>query len=224
LLAAVPQGGRLFPRPGRWMLHVRAVAAAAIAATALWLLTVLAQVSGPQTALLVGAALGFSAWILAVIRQRFAHAIAGVLILMLTGFTALASYRQLQSPPVISQDVQWLPLASARIDAMVRNGQTVLVDIGAAWCITCKVNDALIIDSEAIHRRLKTDVTPVRGDWTKPDTSIAAYLQSFDRFGLPFNAVFGPGAPAGIVLPELLTQEAVLNAFATASHSTSQTE
>jgi suppressor for copper-sensitivity B len=224
LLAAVPQVGRLFPRPGRWMLHVRAVAAAAIAATALWLLTVLAQVSGPQTALLVGAALGFSAWILAVIRQRFAHAIAGVLILMLTGFTALASYRQLQSPPVISQDVQWLPLASARIDAMVRNGQTVLVDIGAAWCITCKVNDALIIDSEAIHRRLKTDVTPVRGDWTKPDTSIAAYLQSFDRFGLPFNAVFGPGAPAGIVLPELLTQEAVLNAFATASHSTSQTE
>jgi hypothetical protein len=25
--------------------------------------------------------------------------------------------------------------------------------------------------------------------------------------------VFGPGAPGGIVLPELLTQEAVLNAF-----------
>lgn len=222
LLAAVPQIGRLFPRPGRWMLHMRAFAAAAIAATALWLLTVLAQVSGPQTALLVGAALGFSAWILAVVRQRFAHAIAGVLILLLTGFSAFASYRQLQAAPAALQDVRWQPLGSASIDAMVRSGQTVLVDIGAAWCITCKVNEALIIDSEAIRRHLKTDVTPVKGDWTRPDTSIAAYLQSFSRFGLPFNAVFGPGAPAGIVLPEILTQDAVLNAFARASHSTSQ--
>ena len=224
LLAAMPQVGRLFPRPGRWMLHIRSVAAAAIAATALWLLTALAQVSGPQTALLVGAALGFSIWILAVVRQRFAHAIAGVLILMLTGFSAFASYRQLEAAPVASHDVQWLPLASARIDAMVRNGQTVFVDIGAAWCLTCKVNEALIIDSEAIRRRLGTDVTPVKGDWTRPDTSVAAYLQSFGRFGLPFNAAFGPGAPAGIVLPELLTQDAVLNAFAKASYSTSQTE
>lgn len=107
---------------------------------------------------------------------------------------------------------------------MVRNGQTVFVDIGAAWCLTCKVNEALIIDSEAIRRRLGTDVTPVKGDWTRPDTSVAAYLQSFGRFGLPFNAAFGPGAPAGIVLPELLTQDAVLNAFAKASYSTSQTE
>lgn len=225
VLAVVPQLGRLLPRPGRWMLHVRVVAAAAMAATAIWLLTVLAQVSGPQTALLTGAALGFSAWTLAVIRRRFAHAIAGILILLLTGFTVFPSYTELQSPSAGgSQDVQWLPLASARIDAMVRNGQTVFVDIGAAWCVTCKVNEALIIDSDAIRQRLKADVTPVKGDWTKPDTTISAYLQSFGRFGLPFNVVFGPKAPAGLVLPELLTQDAVLNAFAKASHSPSQTE
>jgi suppressor for copper-sensitivity B len=186
LLAAMPQVGRLFPRPGKWMLHMRAVAAAAIAATAIWLLTVLAQVSGPQTALLVGAALGFSTWILAVIRQRFAHAIAGVLILMLTGFSAFASYRQLQAAPAASQDVQWLPLASARIEAMVRNGQTVLVDIGAAWCLTCKVNEALIIDSEAIRRRLRTDVTPAASACpstrsSDPEHLPASSFRSFSR-------------------------------------------
>jgi suppressor for copper-sensitivity B len=60
----------------------------------------------------------------------------------------------------------------------------------------------------------------VQGDWTRPDAAISAYLQSFGRFGLPFNAVFGPGAPGGIVLPELLTQEAVLNAFDIASAKT----
>lgn len=225
VLAVMPQVGRLLPRPGKWMLHVKAIAAAAMAATAIWLLTVLAQVSGPQLALLVGAALGVAAWILAVIRQRFAHAIAGILILMLTGFTALASSNQRPSPSEAnSQDVQWLPLAPTKIDEMVRNGQTVLVDINAAWCVTCKVNEALIIDSAAIRQRLKSDVTPVRGDWTRPDATIAAYLQSFGRFGLPFNVVFGPRAPSGIVLPELLTQEAVLNAFAKALPPISQTE
>lgn len=197
VLVAVPHFGRLLPRPGRWMLHVKAVAAVGMTATALWLLTVLAQVSGPQTALLSGAALGFAVWILAVIRQRFAHAIAGVLILSLTGFSALASYTERRPPPADSQDVPWQPLASAEIDALVRSGQTVLVDISAAWCVTCKVNETLIIGSDAIRKRLKSDVTPVRGDWTKPDAAIAAYLQSFGRFGLPFNAVFGPNARAG---------------------------
>jgi thiol:disulfide interchange protein len=41
--------------------------------------------------------------------------------------------------------------------------------------------------------------------WAKPDDVIAAYLQSFGRYGLPFNAVFAPRAPNGLVLPELLT-------------------
>lgn len=219
VFAVVPQVARIFPRPGRWMLHVRLIAAAAMAVTAIWLLTVLAQVSGAQTALLVGASLGFLAWVLAVIRQRFAHMVAGVLIAALTGIAILSAQNRPQSGSgMVMHEVQWQPLAPKKIAAMVENGQTVFVDIGAAWCVTCKVNETLIINSESIRQRLKTDVTPVKADWTRPDNTIAAYLQSFGRYGLPFNAVFGPGAPNGIVLPELLTQEAVLNAFANASH------
>ena len=80
------------------------------------------------------------------------------------------------------------------------------------------VNEALIINSDRIRERLTSDVEPVKGDWTRPDDAITAYLQSFGRYGLPFNVVFGPNAPKGIVLPELLTQEAVLNAFNAASN------
>jgi suppressor for copper-sensitivity B len=38
-------------------------------------------------------------------------------------------------------------------------------------------------------------------------------LQSFGRFGVPLDVVYGPGAPAGIALPELLTSGAVMDAF-----------
>ena len=42
---------------------------------------------------------------------------------------------------------------------------------------------------------------------------IHSYLESFGRYGIPFNAVYGPGAPEGIVLPELLSSDAVLEAL-----------
>ena len=56
-------------------------------------------------------------------------------------------------------------------------------------------------------------------DWTRPDPVIAAYLRSYGRYGIPFNAVYGPSAPQGIALSELLTPEDVLGALALASQS-----
>jgi suppressor for copper-sensitivity B len=56
-------------------------------------------------------------------------------------------------------------------------------------------------------------VVPVRADWTNPDPVISDYLASFGRYGIPFNVVYGPGAPDGVPLPELLTQQAVLAAI-----------
>ena len=53
----------------------------------------------------------------------------------------------------------------------------------------------------------------MQADWTRPDEAISRYLETFDRYGIPFNAVYGPGAPEGIVLPELLSSEAVLSAL-----------
>jgi suppressor for copper-sensitivity B len=222
LLAAVPLVGRFFPRPGRWMLAIRYFAAVAMVGTAIWLLTVLAEISGVQTALVVGASFGLIVWVLALRRQRFAHIVAGGLMAGLAGVAFLmAGGRPSPASEQAANSILWQPLAPQKIAAMVQNGHTVFVDVGAAWCVTCKVNEALIINSPSIRQRLATDVAPVQGDWTRPDPKISAYLQSFGRFGLPFNVVFGPGAPEGIVLPELLSQDAILKAFDTASNQKS---
>lgn len=103
---------------------------------------------------------------------------------------------------------------------MVRSGQTVFVDVTADWCVTCKINKALVINTEAVSQRLSGDIVPVRGDWTRPNPDIARYLKAHGRYGIPFNIVFGRGAPDGIVLPELLTTNAVLSAFAKSSNAT----
>jgi len=53
----------------------------------------------------------------------------------------------------------------------------------------------------------------MQADWTRPDESISRYLEGFGRYGIPFNAAYGPAAPNGIVLPELLTTDLVLQAL-----------
>ena len=62
-------------------------------------------------------------------------------------------------------------------------------------------------------------VVTMRGDWTLPDPEISEFLASFGRYGIPFNVVFGPGAPDGLPLPEILTIDVVLSALAQASET-----
>src|SRR5690606_28975248 len=108
----------------------------------------------------------------------------------------------------------WRPLDAAGIAALVAEGRVVFVDVTADWCITCQVNKKLVLETDAVAKRLEAPgVVSMRGDWTLPNEAISAYLASFGRYGIPFNAVYGPGAPGGIALPEILTRDAVLAAL-----------
>ena len=101
-----------------------------------------------------------------------------------------------------------------RSPRLVPSGKTVFVDVTADWCVTCIVNKQLVLDVGASADRLRRPgVVPMKADWTKPDEAIALYLASFGRYGIPFNVVYGPAAPDGIVLPELLDEAAVVDAF-----------
>lgn len=221
LLTLVPRLAGALPRPGRWMLTLRRLSAAAMAATALWLLTVLADISGVVPALVAGVVMAGAVALSAVACRKLKPVAAGGIVVLVVGAAAVVWQGGPRSDArAEAQPVAWQSLDPDKVSAMVRRGRTVFVDIGASWCVTCKVNEKLVIDSDTIRRRLTSDVRPVRADWTRPDEIIASYLKSFGRYGLPFNAVFGPGAPAGIVLPEVLTQQAVLDAFAAAATST----
>ena len=42
----------------------------------------------------------------------------------------------------------------------------------------------------------------MQADWTRPSKIISDYLARNNRYGIPFNIVYGPKKPKGIVLPE----------------------
>ena len=108
----------------------------------------------------------------------------------------------------------WAPFDQSEIAVLIAQGKTVFVDVTADWCITCQANKSLVIDRGEVADALAAPgVVPMRADWTLPNPRISDYLARYNRYGIPFNAVYGPGAPSGIVLPELLSTGSVLEAI-----------
>ena len=111
-------------------------------------------------------------------------------------------------------DNLWRPFNLSNIPALVAKGKIVFIDLTAEWCLTCKINKFFIIGQDDILERLgSSNVIAMQADWTLPDEAIATYLVSFGRYGIPFNAVYGPNAPTGIALPELLSHDVVVKAL-----------
>ncbi|WP_245835188.1 protein-disulfide reductase DsbD family protein [Thalassospira mesophila] len=230
LIAARPEIARLLPKPGRWMAVVKFVLGLALLGTAIWLLGVLAGQIGPNGAIVVGAGLALASGLIWW-RHKTSHAKRKPL---LAGFATLAVLVALfapgfAKPPANSArnaDTQasgdtglpWQSFAPDQIAKLVAQGKTVLVDITADWCVTCQVNKRLVIDTADVRAALDGDnIVLMQGDWTRPDPAIAAFLASYNRYGIPFNAVFGPAAPNGILMSELLSKDQVISGIATAS-------
>ncbi|MGE5546751.1 MAG: protein-disulfide reductase DsbD family protein [Solirubrobacterales bacterium] len=225
LVAAWPAAAQRLPKPGRWMIVLKKVLAVALVATAAWLLAVLAAQAGSVSAVMVGGALAAAIAMLAV-RTRLPEATrsaATVAALALAGFAFVAPFQVgLADGDGQAREhgagVAWQPLDTAAIPKLVAEGKVVFVDVTADWCITCKVNKATVVERGEVARRLALPtMVPMRGDWTRPDEGISRYLASFGRYGIPFNAVYGPGAPDGIPLSELLTEDEVVTALNTAA-------
>ena len=211
-VAALPGLAARLPRPGRWTVRLRFALGLALAGTAVWLLTVLAVQLGWTAALAVLVAAALPAALLAAwarLRRRIFGAAAALTAAI--GLAAVLALPAAMEPAAPSG--RWQAFDEARIGPLVSEGRTVFVDVTADWCITCKFNKAAVLERGPVAARLAGDVVPMRADWTRPDAAISAYLARFSRYGIPFTAVYGPGAPAGIALPELLTDGAVLEAM-----------
>ena len=218
LVAAVPPLARRLPRPGKWMIHLRRALGFLLAGSAAWLVAVL----GAE----IGTAGGAGRLGADDLRRRRAGPLA-------RSRTALVRPSRSRWRPRC-----WCPSSRRRRvrprRRAARGGNSTLPR-SAAWCATARScwstsppigasparsNERLVLDSGPVRAALaRPQVVAMRADWTRPDAAIAAYLNRFGRYGIPFNAVYGPAAPGGIALPELLTQNTVTAALAEAAGS-----
>ena len=86
------------------------------------------------------------------------------------------------------------------------------VDFTAAWCVTCQVNERLVLATAAVANKMKAiGVVAVRADWTRPDPDITRALAQFGRDGVPLYVLYsGKEADPPRILPQILTTDSVL--------------
>jgi suppressor for copper-sensitivity B len=222
VVAATPALVQLLPRPGRWMIWLETMLALLLAGTAAWLASVLAAETGWRfaatialLALLLVVLLAWRSHSTAPATRRFAGSVAAlVAVAALAAPSLVPGLVSELAPAASAASARWVPFDPAERDRLVRAGKLVLVDVTADWCLTCKLNKAVVLDRGPVQARLAgAGIVAMRADWTRPDTAISAYLASFDRFGIPFDAVYGPAAPDGVALPEILSDSSVLAAL-----------
>jgi len=210
------------PKPGMWMVWLQRGLGVGLLLTALWLGWVL---SSHLPLPLIGAILVCAGGAVLLFRLHRFKGVAWALILVsIVGVPSLRPEAQSFKP--LEDFAQgkvcinlWCKFDEKAIPDLVKQGYVVIVDVTADWCVTCALNKRRVFSDPQFTKILaKTAVIGMRADWTKRSPEITSYLKSRNRFGIPFNVVYGPKAPQGIPLPELLSLDEVLKVLKDAGY------
>ncbi len=226
-LALEPSWTRFLPRPGAWMERFKQGMGFLLMATVLWLLWVLSKQIGAEgvvwtCAFLLGVAL--ACWILGQWLDLSAGALRRWVVWGISLTIVTLSYVLLLRPVLVqeqalSAEVQteqdalgWIDFSPAEVERRVNGGQTVFIDFTAEWCLTCKVNERVVLARDAVRDKFADhNVALIKADWTNHNPEITRLLRAFGRSGVPLYVIF-PGGQIDkpLVLPEIITVELVL--------------
>jgi len=224
-IAASPGWARLLPRPGAWMLKLRAGLGFALLATVVWLLWLVGRSgAGPDAAIGLLASLlvlAFATWVYGALQgspRRRLRAAAGLGLLgaLLLGLDRVRVEEAAAAPAAETGPARLgSPWDPAGVAAALGTGRPVLAYFTADWCITCKVNEKLVLADPRVQSELgRLEVAVFRADWTRRDEEIRTELARFGRAGVPLTLVYAPEAPGEPAqLPEILSVERLLEAL-----------
>ncbi len=228
ILSLQPRWTRFLPKPGAWMERVKQAMGFLLMATVLWFLWILGRQRGPDGMLWIIAfllTLAVACWILGTFLGPTASSrsrgLALLAIAIVAGgglyFFVIVQFASAKNTPkqetIESNGIAWEPFSPATLNEAIRNGRTVFLDFTADWCLNCKANEQLILESDRVREAFKdNDVLPMKADWTNGDPEITKMLRSYGRAGVPTYAVYRNGSSTPDLLPEILTRERVLDA------------
>ena len=220
LLAAAPGLARALPRPGAWMDVLKGALAFPMYGAAAWLVWVLSLQAGPGGVLAAGAGmvlLGLAAWALGLAQAAGRGRRLGYGVAVAAALAALAVLPGIAAaPPAQAATEGTEPFTPARLAALRAEGRPVFVNMTAAWCVTCLVNERVALSPEPVRRAFADrHVAYLKGDWTRADPTITAFLREHARDGVPLYVLFPQGSAAPRVLPQILTESEMLAQLAT---------
>jgi thiol:disulfide interchange protein/DsbC/DsbD-like thiol-disulfide interchange protein len=228
VLSAQPAWLRFLPKPGPWMVHVKQFMGFLLLATLLFLLYVLGAQRGLEGAIWASCFLlviSVACWMKGAFVVPTASVMKRSLVIMLMLVLVLASGIYFIGDKFHSANIasagsrlqgDWQAFTPERLQAELEQGRSVFVDFTAAWCLTCKFNEANVLESTDVREAFQRHaIVKLKADWTNGDPAITKLLQQFGRPGVPLYVLY-PGKNAEpVVFPELLTKSIVLEKLET---------
>ncbi len=230
-LAYFPGWARVLPKPGAWMEVLKQAVSIPIFATVIWLVWVFTQIAGTTALMGLLAAfllLAIAGWFLGRWPGKAGATTIAVVVLIAAIGASVWSVRAfgVSAQPASAQNASsfqlpasgstWQPFTPTLLQQSRAQGKPVFVDFTASWCLSCQVNERLILRRADVEQRLHdSGAVLLRADWTNQDPDITQTLAALGRSGVPTYALYpaDPSAPAH-VLPEVLTPGIVLDALA----------
>jgi thiol:disulfide interchange protein DsbD len=224
LLAVQPAWLKFLPKPGAWMERVKQLMGFLLLATLLFLLSVLGAQRGLEGVmwascflLVVSLACWMKGAFLTPLASRASRISTGVLAVVLLGTSGAyfigAKFARATLPTSTAQtEGEWQKFTPEKLEAELARGSAVFIDFTAAWCVTCKFNEATVLETAAVRDAFqRRAVVKLKADWTDADPAITKVLQQFGRPGVPLYVLYPAGkSTEPVVLPELLTKNIVL--------------
>ena len=232
VVCAFPAVLKVFPKPGKWMVTLQKAMGVLLLATVAWLLWIVNQQAGNTgVALFLGIVLvsGVFSFIIGkfappgVAFAREAGAFAVAVIILAGGWFAFAApqYGKILDERFNARMAQqvleggWYRYSPELVTEFAKAGKTIFIDATADWCLTCKANEAAVLDQEDFRKAMDSaGVVRMKADWTRETPEVNELLYSMGKSGVPAYAIYPKGDKSRqVVLPELLTTGLILEAI-----------
>lgn len=212
LITMIPNAFEYLPKPGPWMVRLKEFLAFPIFISVIWLVWVFMQQMNIDATAILLLSLVLITFCLWVYRQTSVSGFKKIILISVLSALCLSPLLLFTDNHYQTTTIDHSRFSQDRLNQLRAQNKPVFVYVTAAWCITCKVNEKVALNSRRVQEGFKAhEVTLLKADWTNRDAVITQYLNHFHRSGVPLYVLYpGPGQKP-IVLPELLTPEIVLS-------------
>ncbi|HLF17666.1 MAG TPA: thioredoxin family protein [Candidatus Omnitrophota bacterium] len=228
VLSAFPNLLRWVPKPGAWILVLKRIFGFLFMTTVVWLAWILGEQRGvdAMAALYAGLFLmAIGGWVIGqwagVAQRKSIRWIARLcaIFLFVLGFgialKGAQSAETLMPRHSTTDDSGWIAYSPEVVADLRSRGKAVFIDFTAQWCLSCQVNEKLVLSQRRVMDAFKEKgVILIKADWTNYDEGITKALVSYGKNSIPLYVLYGsqPGREP-VILPEILTPKIVFDAL-----------
>jgi thiol:disulfide interchange protein len=218
LCGIFPKAVAWIPKPGMWMVRLKEFAGFVLMGTVVWIVSYL-NITYVLPLLVILLGIAMSLWMISNLynysstsRRKWtvrafsaAIAVAAVYLASTTIFDVaddrarqnaedyIARSRlniDVPAAPANRAELEWVRFTGESLDSALSDGRTVFIDFTANWCNICKVNEAVVLNTEDTKQFFEElGVVAMKADMTNYSPELEEWKTKFGGSGLPHYVV-----------------------------------